>query len=577
MTAGVHYRALPTLEIDGQKAPSNLMEDILQIIVEESLHLPGMFTLVIQNDYFPGRSQDQSWRHQDLLQIGKSVKIGFTSSTTESKDYSKDNQKSVMDGEITAIETFFSEKSQAPVIVRGYDVGHRLHRGRYNRSFQNMTDSDIVKKVIQEIGIEAGTIDSSGAAHDYTFQQNQTNMEFLRERASRIGFELFLQDGKLNFRKPKADGEKITLKWLTDLRSFRVRVTSAEQVKEVEVRAWDYKEKRAIVSTKSQEQVITQTQNGKGSETSSKFNGKPPKPKMILNWTCFSPKEADTKAQALCDELGGQFIYADAKAEGNTQIRPGRAIQLEKMGNHSGEYYVTSTRHTYQERLYLTEFSVRGLRGGDILTTLAPQKQLEPGQTLLVGIVTDNQDPEGWGRVKVKFPTLTEEHASNWARVVAMGAGKERGFDCLPEINDEVLVAFEQGDIHRPYIIGAVWNGKDKTPNPVKDAVADGKVRLRTFKTRVGHKIQFVEEDKGSSKKGACIETAGGHKILINDSEKFVEIKTSGGQKLRLDDSGGISFDSKGDVTIKGTGSITINSTSGPITLKTAQSVKVFP
>ena len=238
---------------------------------------------------------------------------------------------------------------------------------------------------------------------------------------------------------------------------------------------------------------------------------------------------------------------------------------------------------------------MRGLRGGDILTTLAPQKQLEPGQTLLVGIVTDNEDPEGWGRVKVKFPTLTEEHASNWARVVAIGEGKERGFDCLPEINDEVLVAFEQGDIHRPYILGAVWNGKDKTPNPVKDAVVDGKVRLRTFKTRVGHKIQFVEEDKGSSKKGACIETAGGHKILINDSEKFVEIKTSGGQKfrlddskesveietsggqnLKLDDSGGVSINSKGGISIQGAGPITLNSTGGPITLKTAQSAKVF-
>ena len=279
---GVNYRALPTLEIDGKPAPTNLQEDILQIIVEESLHMPGMFTLVIQNDYFPGRSQDQRWRYQDLLQIGKPVKIGFTSSTTESIDYEKSNQNYVIEGEITGIETFFSEKSQAPVIVRGYDVGHRLHRGRYNRSFQNMTDSDIVNKIIQEVGIEAGTIDASGVAHDYAFQENQTNMEFLRQRADRIGFELFLQDGKLNFRKPKAESENLTLKWLTDLHSFRVRVTSAEQVKEVEVRAWDYKEKRAIVSIKNQEQVITQTQNGKGSDTSNKFNGKPPKPKMIL-------------------------------------------------------------------------------------------------------------------------------------------------------------------------------------------------------------------------------------------------------------------------------------------------------
>lgn len=575
---GVHYRALPTLEIDGKQAPLNLMEDILQVIVEESLHQPGMFTLVIQNDYYPGRSQDQRWRYQDLLQIGKPVKIGFTSSTTESIDYNKSNQNYVIEGEITGIEAFFSEKSQAPVIVRGYDVGHRLHRGRYNRSFQNMTDSDIVKKIIQEVGIEAGTIDASGVAHDYAFQENQTNMEFLRERADRIGFELFLQDGKLNFRKPKADSQKLTLTWLTDLHSFRVRVTSAEQVKEVEVRAWDYQEKRAIVSTKNQEQVITQTQNGKGSDTSNKFNGKPPKPKMILNWTCFSPKEADTKAQALCNELGGQFIYADAKAEGNTAIRPGRVAQLEEMGQHSGEYYITETRHTYHERVYVTEFSVRGLRGGDLLTTLSPQKQLEPGHTLLVGIVTDNQDPEGWGRVKVKFPTLTEEHASNWARVVAIGAGDRRGFDCLPEINDEVLVAFEQGDIHRPYVIGAVWNGKDAPPNPVEDDVADGKVRLRTFKTRVGHKIQFVEEDKGSSKKGAYIETAEGHKLRINDSEKFVEIETSGGHKIRLDDRDRtININSKGGITITGIGPITINSISGPITLMTSKSLNIIP
>lgn len=564
----VHYRALPLLEIDGQPAPPNLMEDIIQISVEESLHLPAMFTLVIQNDYFPGRAGDQKWRYQDILQIGKPVKIGFSGSTTESQDYGKQNENQIVEAEITAIETFFSEKSQAPIIVRGYDVGHRLHRGRYNRSFQNMTDSDIIKKIANEVGIKIGTIDASGVAHDYVFQENQTNMEFFRQRAARIGFELFIQDGKLIFRKPKSD-QDLTLKWLKDLHSFRVRVSSAEQVKEVEVRGWDYTEKRTILSTKNQEKVITETQNGKGSDTSNKFNGKPPTPRMILvDKPVFTPKEADIMAQALCDELGGQFIYADAKAEGNTDIRVGRVVKLEDMGQHSGKYYITETRHSYQERVYTTEFSVRGLRGGDILTTLSPQKNLQPGQTLLVGIVTDNEDPKGLGRVKVKFPTLTEEHASNWARVVTIGAGNQRGFDCLPEINDEVLVAFEHGDIHRPYIIGIVWNGKDAPPNTVEDNVQDGKVRLRTFKTRTGHKIQFVEEDKGASKAGAYIETSKGHKLRINDSEKMVEIETSGGHKLRLNDrDASITISSTGNMKIEAKGNIDINA-SGVITVR---------
>ena len=449
------YHALPILQIDGQKNPQNLIDDILQIFVEESLHRPGMFTLVIQNNYFSGRNEDKPWRYQDLLQIGKPVKIGFTSSTTESPDFDDDNPGQILEGEITAIETHFTNKSQAPIIIRGYDYSHRLHRGRYNRSFQNITDSDIVQKIAKEVGIKTGTIDPSGVVHEYLFQENLTNMEFLRERAARIGFELFIENGKLNFRQPKADKQELTLQWLTDLHSFRVRVTSAEQVKEVEVRGWDYSAKKSIVSTAKTPKVITQTEHGQGSDTSNKFNGKPPTPKMILvDQPVFSAKEAETIAQAMCDELGGQFIYADAKAEGDTQIRPGRVVKLEEMGPHSGRYYITETRHTYQERIYRTEFSVRGSRGGDLLTTLAPRTQLQPGQTFLVGIVTDNEDPEGWGRVKVKFPTLTEEHASNWARVVALGAGPNRGIYWLPEINDEVLVAFEHGDIHRPYVIG---------------------------------------------------------------------------------------------------------------------------
>jgi phage protein D len=546
----VHYIAEPTLEIDGKKAPKELMQDILQISIEESLHLPGMFTLVIQNAYLPGREQDKPWQQEGLFAIGKSIKIGFSSSTTEDREFSEQKQGYVLEGEITAMEAHFTSGSQAPMIIRGYDVSHRLHRGRYNRSFQNMTDSDIIKKIAGEVGIPTGSVDSSGGPHDYVFQENQTNMEFFRERAARNGFELFVQDGKLNFRKPKKDGS-LELKWLKDLHSFRVRVTSAEQVSEVEVRGWDYERKRPIVETANAEQVITETKNGKGSKTSTSFKGKPPKPKMIVaDQPVFTAKEAKNIAQARFNELGGEFVHADAIAEGNPKIRPGQVVELKEMGKYDGKYYVTETRHLFHERVYKTEFSVRGLRGGDLLTTLSPQTHLQPGQTLLVGLVTDNKDPKGWGRVKVKFPTLTEEHASNWARVVAPGAGRNRGVYWLPEVNDEVLVAFEHGDMHRPYVIGGVWNGTDPTPRTIGDTVAGG-VRLRVSKTRLGHQAWFVDEDKGAEKKGYYIQTVAGHWIRFNDTEKFVEIETAGGHKVRLDDmSKSISISSTGTMKI---------------------------
>ena len=559
-----------TIKVNGQDPPTELTDDLIQVSVEESVRWPGMFSLTINNDYLPGREAEETWKYKSTFPIGARVSLSFSASTTEASEFGEEVKASLLEGEITSIETHFSGESEAPVIVRGYDLGHRLHRGRYRRSFQNMTDSDIVKKIIGEVGITAGKIDASGGPHDYVFQENQTNMEFLQERSARLGFELFLRDGKLYFCKPTA-GSAVKLKWLENLHNFKVRLSSAEQVSEVEVRGWDYGQKRPIVSTARREQIITDlTETQRGSESNGHFSNLP-QPKLTV---CDRPiavaEDAQAIANALCNELGGQFIQADAQGEGNPEIRPGRLVELADMGQYSGKYYVTETRHLYQKRIYTTEFSIRGLRGDTLLTLLAPQQRLKPGQTLLIGIVTKNNDPQGWGRVRVKFPTLTEDHESDWARVVALGAAGGRGFDCLPEIDDEVLVAFEHGDIHRPLVLGGLWNGKDAPPEPVGDSVAGGKVRLRTFQSRVGHKLQLVDEDKASSKKGAYLKTTDGHHLRLNDSDKCIEIETSGGHKVRLDDrnqcieiktSGGHSYtmsDRTRSISLKSTGSITI-------------------
>ena len=83
---------------------------------------------------------------------------------------------------------------------------------------------------------------------------------------------------------------------------------------------------------------------------------------------------------------------------------------------------------------------------------------------VVVGVVTNTQDPAGLGRVKVKFPWLSDSEESFWARVATPMAGKGRGFYFLPEVEDEVLLAFEHGDARFPYVLGALWNGQDKPP-----------------------------------------------------------------------------------------------------------------
>jgi uncharacterized protein involved in type VI secretion and phage assembly len=150
---------------------------------------------------------------------------------------------------------------------------------------------------------------------------------------------------------------------------------------------------------------------------------------------------------------------------------------------------------------------------------------------VVVGVVTNNQDPEKMGRVKLRFPWLNQTDESNWARVATMMAGQDRGTWFLPEVGDEVLVAFEHGDVQFPYVIGALWNGVDTPPRDN----ADGKNSERVIKSRSGHELIFGDED---GKEKVEIKTKAGHQLLLDDtsgSEKITIVDKSGNNKIELD------------------------------------------
>lgn len=138
----------------------------------------------------------------------------------------------------------------------------------------------------------------------------------------------------------------------------------------------------------------------------------------------------------------------------------------------------------------------------------------------VIGVVTNNKDPEKLGRVKVKFPWLSNEDESNWARVVSPMAGKERGIFFLPEVDDEVLVFFEHGDINTPYIIGSLWNGKDLPP----ENNSDGKNNIRMIKSRSGHKIKI--DDTEGNEKIEVVDKTGKNMVVIDAKENKISLKS---------------------------------------------------
>jgi uncharacterized protein involved in type VI secretion and phage assembly len=185
---------------------------------------------------------------------------------------------------------------------------------------------------------------------------------------------------------------------------------------------------------------------------------------------------------------------------------------------------------------------------------------------VVVAIVTNNQDPDSLGRVKVKFPWLSDTEESHWARVAAPMAGKERGAYFLPEVEDEVLVAFEHGDPRFPYVLGALWNGKDAPP----EANGDGKNNVRVIKSRSGHLIKLNDEDgketieivDKSGKNSIKVDTAA-NAITIT-SDKDISLAAANGtikleaQKIELKSSADAKVEAGGGMEVKASGTLDV-------------------
>jgi uncharacterized protein involved in type VI secretion and phage assembly len=142
---------------------------------------------------------------------------------------------------------------------------------------------------------------------------------------------------------------------------------------------------------------------------------------------------------------------------------------------------------------------------------------------VVIGIVTNTKDPDGLGRVKLALPWLADNVDSDWARIAVPMAGDGRGVFFPPEVNDEVLVAFEHGDPHVPYVLGALWNGKDKPP----EANADGRNDVRTIRSRSGHVIRLT--DKQGTERIEIVDKSGKTRVVLDSADGKITITGDSG------------------------------------------------
>ncbi|MBE2224182.1 MAG: VgrG-related protein [Anaerolineae bacterium] len=538
------------IKVGGTALTSEEQNLVVETTVDQHTHLPHMFTIRM---YDPGMKLLDSKK----FDLTKEVEI---SGTTETGTKIK-----LIKGEITALEPEFQEGTVFVLVIRGYDKSHRLFRESKSKAFLNIKDSDLASQFAGGAGLSA-QVDATSTVYDHLYQDNQTDLAFLMQRAWRIGYECFVDDGKLYFRKPPSSGTTATLSWGEDLISFYPSMTLAEQVDSVEVKGWDPKTLQAILGKAQTGTLYPKNGDSKNGATwaGSFGTGK----HTLVDIPVVSQAEANKIAEARLNELSGAFVEADGTAIRRPDIKAGQFVKLEDLGTRmSGTYMVTSATHVFTYEGLITHFKVSGTRTGLLLEQMARQEPVKRWPGVVTAVVTNTDDPDNWGRVKIKYPWLTDDAETFWARLAGPGAGPTAGFIAIPEVGDEVLVAFEHGDINYPVIIGGLWNGKHAIPAPTAGAAAGEKPLVRTWQSINGHiiamydnadqKIEILTTNGHAiliddTNKKLEIKTSGGHSATFDDQGKKIEIKSSGGHKIVLDDNGRkVTVESSGDVEIK--------------------------
>ncbi|MFF0223542.1 VgrG-related protein [Streptomyces sp. NPDC004629] len=590
------------VEFGGRPLSTALANTLVEGYVDDSRTLPDLFLLRFRD---PSR----------VLLDHTGVRIGTQVRLLAGADGGP-SPRPLLTGSVTALEVEIDDTGTYTV-VRGLDESHRLFRGRRVAGYQNMTLADICVQVARRAGLKPGTIDVAGPVLEHVAQPNVSDWEFLSSLADQAGVQVFVRDGRLHVSRPteaggapdtsaRADRNPLVLEMGDNLLRCRAGVSAAEQVSAVEVRGWDVRAKQPLIGRADAGSAATLELGVTAAEVARPFG----EADFLVSDAPYGDQaQVDQAAKALAARIAGSFAELEAVIRGNPEVRAGGAVTLAGVGApFEGRYTVTSSRHVFDPvRGYETwvtvsgqqERSLFGLTGGTGTGTGAGARC----SGLANGTVTDTKDPEGLGRVKVRFPWLSDEYASDWART-AQASGTGGGEAFIPEVGDEVLVGFEQGHLDRPYVLAGLYNGQDKPggtgggsargAGPQADEGAgavdptSGAVTKRAFGARSGDRLELLDAangpqgvrlSTGDGKLRISLDRRGTTVVVHSDGTVEIEAKEqvsiSAGSGVALDAGGG-TLELTGDsVRLTARTGVQVDGGNGPLKLATGGTVEV--
>ncbi|WP_448071448.1 phage baseplate assembly protein V [Georgenia yuyongxinii] len=536
----------PVVKVGGSALATRWTDAVMELRVEVALRTVGRCTMRFAD---PGYALAEEGR----LVVGTDVAVSARAVRERSP------LTEIFRGTVTSVGLEQREAGTPELIVVVEDAAYELTRTSRARTFLNIGYADVVTKVVSGAGVSV-KVDALSGQQEYLLQTD-TDLGFVDEIARRVGYDWVVDGGTFRFWSSWAGrgrtgtiGPDVEVTAGDALRDFAVTV-AADAPTSVTVRGWDPVQQQVVTATK-------QVDRGAVPAGLARVVG-PARAKDAEQLTAVAgpadAAEASQLAEARARATG--TVTAKGRCTITPGIRPGVLVAVAGVGPAAGKYFVQQVEHVYRPGGFHTRFvagdrePARRAAAAGAGTGAAPSSFAHKG--LVIGTVTDINDEVKVGRVKVRYSALSDTVTSSWARVAAIGGGADRGLVALPEVGDEVLVGFEDGDARRPVVLGGLFGKKNKVPDD--GAVGSGKVTHRRLTSRLGHVVE-LGDGTGAKEQHVLLALAGStHKVRLGKDRADIEVPAGVPLRLAAGNSE-IVMDGKGAVTISGL-NITIKAT----------------
>ena len=334
------------IKINDQLLEDQYLKSITGVNFSFDLKNTDMCTIQVSNC-------DISWidEKEGIFSEGNEVEIRY--------GYHNDYEEySTFYGEICSIEPQFPMTGIPTLTVRVYDLSHRLKNGvNLQDPYRNVKDSDIALKIAERHQLDA-EVDVTDEIFERVYQKEKRDFQFLFNRAKSIGYDFYVQEKTLYFILSEDKIPEIYfLSWKENLIQFNPRLNTSTIISEVEVRGWDPKLKKEIISIKRLDQSLLE--DVLSSKALRQISSSPNKKKKEINRSIRSQQEAQKRANTILKENINKILSASGSCIGLPNLKPGTILDISGLGERfSGEYFVTSSTHSLGTGAYTTNFNV---------------------------------------------------------------------------------------------------------------------------------------------------------------------------------------------------------------------------